>query len=117
MNKPRVNAEQAEGLEKLNGTDYFTELGKYAYELTLDDAARWLREKKGWHVIVMPDGFGVSNDLTWTCAVYQIIEKMNPQPMILRIKSSTISHYPDHDTALSEGISLILKKETDAETK
>ena len=95
MNTPRVSREQAEMLEKLNGTDYFAELGKYAYELTLDEATRWLREvKKVVHIIVYYKGGSWTVDFQFTPTLR----------MLTDVSEDT------HDLALSAGIDLILKK-------
>lgn len=104
MNTPRVSREQAEWLEILNGTDYFADLGKYAYELTLDEAARWLREVKGWHasIVINP---------TYIRKYMFVVVDMNS------LHKSRYKYTPDenettHDLALSAGIDLILKKLT-----
>jgi hypothetical protein len=68
---------------------------------TLDDTSRWLREKKGWYVVV-----NETIDEGWS-AWYVT----NPNPMVTKLSDN----HPDHDTALSEGITLLLKKETDAQ--
>lgn len=68
---------------------------------TLDDAARWLREVKGWHVVVMQ-----KNNGDWMAM---------PETTPRSYSNLFIDNQPDHDTALSEGISLILKKLTNAQ--
>lgn len=93
MKQPRVSRQQAECIERLNGTDHIADLGKYTYELTLDEAARWLREVKGWHVEVE----WVRADV-WCCDISHIGAFIN------------VGMFPTHDLALSAGIDLILKK-------
>jgi hypothetical protein len=98
MNTPRVSREQAEMLEILNGTDYFADLGKYVYELTLDEAARWLREvKKVVHIIVYYKGGNWTVDFQFSPTIR----------MLTDVSENT------HDLALSAGIDLILKKLND----
>jgi hypothetical protein len=102
MSTPRVSREQAELLEILNGTDYFADLGKYAYELTLDEATRWLREVKGWHVY---SEFDFDNG-NWN----YVIQDLND----IDIEISD-NPFDTTDLALSAGIDLILKKLNDGE--
>jgi hypothetical protein len=112
MNTPRVSREQAEMLKKvgydvpcthcyLNGNDRMPEWVPKDYNRydnacsapTLDEAARWLREVKGWHVMVLMD-----TDRKWGLYV------MTTEYMLNEGKFDT------HDLALSAGIDLILKK-------
>ena len=127
MNKPRVNAEQAKMLKALGydvpDTHYYEEhLVKgmveevyFAYDEanyndsityftrpTLDDAARWLREVKGWHVGMEPI---YHNRSCWQANVVAV--------PLLELHDYVIAD--TYDEALSEGISLILKKLTNAQ--
>jgi hypothetical protein len=127
MNKPRVNAEQAKMLKALGydvpDTHYYEEHKaagifrecyrrevtncneSYSFHYTrptLDDAARWLREKKGWHVAVSTN----EKHTKWICFAQR---SGTYEPMEIVDSDNPVN---DHDTALSEGITLILKKET-----
>ena len=117
MNTPRVSREQAELLKKVGYSEevhyrYDTFTGavkepvcaswynwnKATYALsapTLDEAARWLRDVKGWHVIIL-----WAADDNWAAIVMKPI-------------STTVGVFTTHDLALSAGIDLILKKLTD----
>jgi hypothetical protein len=121
MNKPRVSPEQAKMLKSLgydvpdrwmitardremltNEERCNSEHGENEYSApTLDDAARWLREKKGWHVVVMQ-----KNNGDWMAM---------PETTPRSYSNLFIDNQPDHDTALSEWISIILKKLTNAQ--
>ena len=122
MNQPRVSREQAEMLKKVgydvkchahyectkkeeklieysirenwNTDDTFGMRVKTLYYSapTLDEAARWLREVKGWHVEVLRVESG------WLSFA------------VPKTKSITCGEFPTHDLALSAGIDLILKK-------
>ncbi len=118
MNTPRVNREQAEGLKKVgydvkvtgrySATFYHEEpiddYVMYNWNIssvnfsapTLDEAARWLRDVKGWHVAVDTTGMG------W----YLFCTEIEVGDMVLPTKNN----FPTHDLALSAGIDLILKK-------
>jgi hypothetical protein len=124
MNKQRVNAEQAKMLRQvgydvpcdslyqketllgtmfIGGVDDYNRYQNVISAPTLDDAARWLREVKGWHVVVMQ-----KNNGDWMAM---------PETTPRSYSNLFIDNQPDHDTALSEGITLILKKLTDVKTK
>lgn len=102
MSQPRVSRQQAELLEILNGTDYFGSIGKYAYELTLDEAARWLREVKGWHVYAV-----IENECDGICHYYPTIQEVNGGDFL---EPSYLDGDYTHDLALSLGIDIILNK-------
>jgi hypothetical protein len=108
MNTPRVSREQAELLKKV-GYDVPTSKQEYipygqlpfaGYETlfipTLDEATRWLRDVKGWHVAVDTTGMG------W----YLFCTQIEGGDMVLPTKNN----FPTHDLAQSAGIDLILKK-------
>jgi len=127
MNKPRVSPEQAKMLKAVGydvpDTHYYEDYlvkgiieaeehdwepsdynNSYEWHFTrptLDDAARWLREVNGWHVSIGYD-----------CEVVRMGVDQTVSPFACLVSDAI---YPDHDTALSEGISMILKKETDAQ--
>jgi hypothetical protein len=120
MNTQRVSREQAEMLKKV-GYDVptqhyycehivygvFEETGDecdynngYSFHWsrpTIDEAARWLREVKGWHVKTQPI---YMNKSCWEADIIAV-------PLL--VLHDTV--YGDtHDLALSAGIDLILKK-------
>jgi hypothetical protein len=126
MNTPRVSREQAEGLKKVgydvkchahyectkkeeklieysirenwNTDDTFGMRVRTSYfsAPTLDEATRWLREVKGWHVAVDTTGMG------W----YLFCTEIKGGSVILPTKNN----FDTHELALSAGIDLILKK-------
>jgi len=127
MNTPRVSREQAELLKKVG---YDVPTWKYydadgllvtlyrdaPYNFngetivrnysapTLDEATRWLREVKGWHVKTQPISIDTGICI-WEADVIHV-------PAYLLY----ITAYGDtHDLALSAGIDLILKKLNDGE--
>jgi hypothetical protein len=118
MNTPRVSREQAELLKKV-GYDVDSPGMKIeyipcgepieGYEVllfpTLDEATRWLREVKGWHVSIVINP-------TYIRKYMFVVVDMNS------LHKSRYKYTPDenettHDLALSAGIDLILKKLTD----
>lgn len=122
MNAPRVSREQAELLKKVG---YSEEVGAYYYEgelkddyydvfynyngsevvigmvsaPTLDEAARWLRDVKGWHCYA-------DSSREW-CTWYPVVV-----PKGGSFDTGT-DGFTTHDLALSAGIDLILKKLND----
>jgi hypothetical protein len=126
MNKPRVSPEQAKMLKAVGydvpDTHYYLDMcdtgiseeesAPINYNLaqflftytrpTLDDAARWLREVKGWHVAVSTN----EKHTKWICFAQR---SGTYEPMEIVDSDNPVN---DHDTALSEGITLILKKLT-----
>jgi hypothetical protein len=105
MNTPRVSREQAELLKKV-GYDVPTSKQEYipygqlpfaGYETlfipTLDEATRWLREVKGWHVQIT----WIDSEC-WICDIASISDIL------------VVGSYDTHDLAQSAGINLILKK-------
>jgi hypothetical protein len=126
MNKPRVSPEQAKMLKAVGydvpDTHYYADhpsKGTIKEEQTypenhnavftwrytrptLDDAARWLREVKGWHVAVSTN----EKHTKWICFAQR---SGTYEPMEIVDSDNPVN---DHDTALSEGITLILKKLT-----
>jgi hypothetical protein len=76
---------------------------------TLYEATEWLRTK-GVHVVVQPDGYGISNELFWVSIIWVTHEHLNPQPKILRdTESDRFNFFPTHDEALEAGIVHALK--------
>lgn len=123
MNTPRVSREQAEWLKKVGydvpTTHYYCEHIVYGvleetgdecdynngYSFhwsrpTLDEAARWLREVKGWHC------YADSNGKDWCWNIEKVGDEFN--------FDFSARNFPTHDLALSAGIDLILKKLNDA---
>lgn len=120
MTTPRVSREQAELLKKV-GYDVphvyvYNNRGRLIYlnhaegnfdfdssgnlsAPTLDEAARWLREVKGWHC------YADSNGKDWCWNKKNVGDEYHFE----------FSEYifPTHDLALSAGIDLILKKLTE----
>lgn len=120
MNTPRVSREQAEWLKKVgydvpawkyyNADGLLVTLYRDApYNFngetivrsfsapTLDEAARWLREVKGWHV------YCTTCNGRWQSYVIDMRTD----------EREFVNGFPTHDLALSAGIDLILKKLTD----
>jgi hypothetical protein len=117
MNTPRVSREQAEGLKKVgydvptphyycehivygvleetgDECDYNNGYSFHWSRPTLDEAARWLREVKGWHVEVLRVESG------WLSFI------------VPQTKSISCGEFTTHDLAQFAGIDLILKKLT-----
>ena len=118
MNTPRVSCEQAEMLKKigydvacthcyLKGNERMPEWAPKDYNRydnacsapTLDEAARWLREVKGWYVKTQPI---YMNKNCWEADIIAV-------PLL--VLHDTV-YGETHDLAQSAGIDLILKKLT-----
>ena len=133
MNTPRVSREQAELLKKVgydvphvyvyNNRDRLVYLnyaeGNFDFDNsgnvsapTLDEAARWLREVKGWHVQVDPDKT-IDKEMIWSSAAFDMRHGYSGIARTVIRKGTHIHWFTTHDLALSAGIDLILKKLTD----
>jgi hypothetical protein len=104
MNTPRVSREQAELLDRLTPTGLIVIDGVFreVESLTLDEATRWLREVKGWHLSIVINP-------TYIRKYMFVVVDMNS------LHKSRYKYTPDenettHALAQSAGIDLILKK-------
>ena len=104
MTTPRVSRQQAELLKKVGYSYPNTDRTPFGSALlpTLDEAARWLREVKRWHV-------GIVVNPTYIRKYMFVVIDLNS------LHKSIYKYTPDenentHDLALSAGIDLILKK-------
>jgi hypothetical protein len=84
-----ITEQQAASFELLNGADYFFGLGKYSYELSVDEAIRWLRESKGVHVWVSK-----------TCIGTYHYDGVHKRDLVIE----DIGGYRNHDLAQSAGL-------------
>ena len=129
MNTPRVSREQAEWLKKVgydvpcdwkysalkkDDTVYNPSnapqnwnAGYCISRPTLDEATRWLREVKGWHLSIVINPTYIRKHMF-------VVVDMNSLHKS-RYKYTPNENETTHDLALSAGIDLILKKLNDGE--